>query len=77
MLKMAMKRLTLSASLQKGQSMLQFLTKLVNVKEEAEDGLGGLVGLNIRMTHFAESKPVAALLVLGVLVAIIIYLITV
>jgi hypothetical protein len=74
MLKLALKRLTLSPSLQKGQPMLQFLTKLVSVEEEAEDGPGGLVGLNMRMTHFAESNPVIALLVIGVLVACVIYL---
>jgi hypothetical protein len=53
--------------------MLRYISELMGTR--AEDGSKGIAGLNLRMTQFAERRPVAALVIIGVLVAYVIYLI--
>lgn len=53
--------------------MLDFLSRLACIR--ADDGPDGLMGLNLRMTKFAEDWPVPALLIIGALVALVIFLV--
>ena len=53
--------------------MLQYLSELVGIR--AEDGTGGIAGLNLRATKFAENHPFRAVAIVVALAAWAVYLI--